>query len=237
MGTYSDAARRIPGALVNLQFGLFLRFMLNPTQIDVAKRPNYESRDVPGWRAPQRWWTGGAEKTISFTCYWDKSASRNTGGINLFVPSTPGVGLRDVIATVESFLEPKQPTNANPFKDLPQAVKDLMSLPDAYLPPPVAFFVYGTRIWKCRVLQAPISEVVHDQYLNPMHISVNFSLGVIEEGAIYRSMTKERNSLALVASGSAGIDLIPELFGDLLPGLISEEGLAIPSAAFGASPI
>lgn len=237
MVTYSDAARRIPGALVNLQFGLFLRFMLNPTQIDITKDPRYAERSVPGWRAPQKWWTGGAEKLINFTSYWDKSEGRNTGGVNLFVPPTPGVGLRDIIAVIESFLEPKQPTNVSEFKDLPQAVKDLMSLPDAYLPPPVAFFVYGTRIWKCRVLSAPISEVSHDRYLNPTHISVAFRLGVIEEGAVYKIATKERNGLALVASGLAGSDLIPELFGDLLPGLISSEGLAIPSAAFGAIPI
>lgn len=96
-----------------------------------------------------------------------------------------------------------------------------MSLPSAYLPPPVAFLVWGTRIWKCIVLSAPIQEMKYDAILNPSQIEVQFRLGVIDEGEFHKIYAKERAGLALVASGLAGIDLIPELFGDILPGLLS----------------
>ena len=228
--SYGDEARRRPGILSNPQFGLLLQFMLNPEQMDIVKDPNYTERAVPGWRAPQKWWTSGGQKVITFSTFWDKTDARNTGGVNLFTPPTPGVGLRDVIAVIESFLEPKNPTEDVSLKDLPSAVKNLISLPSAFLPPPAAFFIYGTRIWKTRLVSAPISEIKHDRFLNPTQIEVAFRLEVIEEGVFNKILTKERAGLALVASAQAGVDLIPEIIGDI-GRLAATEGVPIPSSA------
>lgn len=213
--SYNDRTSRVPGAMVNPDYGLFLKFMLNPEEITITKDNNYSSRDVPGWHTPQEWWTGGGFKSISFSLFYDKSDAVGSGGVNLHSTQTP-LGLRDVESVLQEFQYPKNPARLSSLSDIPEAAKEIMSDPEEFLPPPDVFLVYGLRVWRCHLVDAPIREVRHDERLNPTQIEVDISLRAVEEGSLYDIQSRVRRGLALTASGQSAATAIPDLFSDLL---------------------
>ncbi|HAA58676.1 MAG TPA: hypothetical protein DCE42_28195 [Myxococcales bacterium] len=184
MTTIQDAfgARAVRGALINTKVPLALAFQFNPIQITFDKKPNYEIDNVPGFDAPIVTWTSGGPKFISFDLLFDRT--QGSVDSNLVKVVSPLVGTLGVEAVLESFIRQRG------------RLIDQISGKETNQPPPDCLFVFGVRWWKCKLLTAPINEILFNGLLVPERCSVPIKLVVLEEGTSNRINKRMRASLA-----------------------------------------
>src|SRR5436853_88330 len=113
MTNYGDGTKRVPGLLFNIDYGLLLKFQLNPTELQVSKTNNYTPISVPGWTEPAIVWGSGNAKTVSWTLFFDSSFPAAQGGGLI-----PAIGVRDIQAVLESFLYPGLKINSPSIKSV-----------------------------------------------------------------------------------------------------------------------
>jgi hypothetical protein len=215
---------RVPGFLVNPQHGLLLRFLINPTPLQIRKATQYNTEGIPGWEGPIRWWTGGGDKTISFELFFDSSEAIRTTGVQV---KLPGVGIRPDLETLESFLYPRVapfgPSNAGneiaqtSMSRIKQTVDNFFKVPSEWVAPPDAFLIYGTRWWRGKITAAPVTETKHDAILNPTQATSQITMAVDEFGTLHRLMTTQRQFFAMLGSVESGLTtILPSNIGEVV---------------------
>jgi len=184
--------RAVRGMVVNLKSALALAFQVNPMQIEVDKRNNWDIDTPVGFEAPIVTWVSGAEKHIRFDLFFDGTKAGVESGISLF--SIPFTGVRGQIAVLESFLAPQVP------------VVDIFKRQNIMNAPPDVFLIIGLRFWRCKLISAPIQEILHDKFLTPMRILSALDFIVLEEGSLHRVNVATRRTLAALESTAGFIN-------------------------------
>ena len=190
---------RIPGIIYSLDYGLFLRFQVNPTDLSVTKTNRFSTIPVQGWQDPVIIWSSGDFKTISFPLYFDSRYNRTPA------PS-PGIGVRDVQAVLESFLYP-QP-KASFSSSLTQLVQTAKSTPEVYTPPPQAKLVFGPQWWQGYLNVSTMKVGNLDPTLTPQSLECSVTMTVVSAGTFFTTESQTRRFLATVVyplNQSAGI--------------------------------
>lgn len=165
---------------------LALAFQLNPKEVSITKKTNYEIDEVPGFDAPIVTWVSGGATRIEFELFFD--ATQAAVDSNLTKVVSPLTGTLGAEAVLESFL--RQQTN----------LIDEISGKDSIKPPPDCYFIYGLRWFKCKLLTAPIKEILHNKLLVPQRFTVPIQLIVLEEGTFHKINKLLRLALALQES-------------------------------------
>jgi hypothetical protein len=174
------------GLLANPKAGLMFKFQFNPTSLKIDKRPNYILRTPAGWDRPVIWYQNNGERIIEFDVVGD--STRGSDNVSGFVLPKP-FGVRDMIATLESFMLPETPLSSMPNFKLRQ-----------FVPPPDCYFIYGLRWAKTKVLEAPVKEMLYDPYsLTPNRFFSSLKLLVVEEGSLYEYESAQRVLMARYA--------------------------------------
>lgn len=177
---------RLPGLMANIEAGLLIRFQLNPMEVEVTKEVSYDIENVAGWDAPIVTWVSGGAKHLRFDLMFDRTSEGV--GMGLSHESAKFLGVMDFAAQLESFLYPRYD---NFFS---------FSTTKPMRPPPDCYFVYGPRWAKCKLLSAPVKEIVHSPLLVPERMTTSIDLLVVEEGLIHNINTATRKGLAVAGS-------------------------------------
>lgn len=122
------------------------------------------------------------------------------------------LGVLPHIAAIQSFLRPidtSQIVNADSYKlgNLQQNIQTIKTRNNAttnrkFLGTPDCFFHFGNRVWRTKMMSAPIVETIYNQKLVPVRIEADIVLNVIEAFSYeeYISSTITRMTLAFAVS-------------------------------------
>ncbi len=192
--------RSTRGIMANLKAGLFFKFQFNPSEIETDKKVEYDSFTPPGWSRPILRYKGNGESTIEFDLWGD--STEGSAGIEAFTLPRP-FGVRDVIAVLESFKLPEQ----KPF-ELPKFYGR------KFVAPPDCYFIYGLRWARCKLVEAPVKEMLFSPMtLNPNRFRTHIKLVVIEEGSLYEYASVQRVLMARLASGTGALSALTSMNG------------------------
>lgn len=163
-------ARATRGLLTNPKAGLLLKFQFNPHVIDFTKKPEYELQTPAGWDRPIVWYLRNSEKYIEFDLMGDSTpGSMGFDGASIVRP----FGVRDAIATLESFMLPETPILSMPNTKARQFVE-----------PPDCYFIFGLQWAKTKVVEAPIKQMLFSKdSLTPQRFTTRVKLLVLEDSA------------------------------------------------------
>jgi hypothetical protein len=167
---------------------LLLKFQLNPIELDVTKEVKYQVDQVQGWEAPIVTWVSSGAKHIRFDLMFDRNEESISTGFTH--EKLKPLGVMDFQAILESFLYPVQG-----FFNTGATTQQK--------PPPDCYFVYGPRWAKCKMVSAPVKEIVHNSLLQPTRITTSVDLIVLEEGFIHAVNTAVRKGLSIAGTGIA----------------------------------
>lgn len=166
---------------------LLVTFQFNPSSIRDNKVVSYGNRrDHLCGGAPQKEYTGGGERTISF----DLRLHGLEQGSNRLNPTPLDNGISIELATLRSFLYSKE----DAWAALPETSTEGKRLP----PPPTCLFGFGTKILECVVTKLTVEETQFNSLLAPVQAKVGITLTVKEEAdnALYQLDRQHRNALA-----------------------------------------
>lgn len=190
MTSINDAfgSRAVRGIMTNADplNPLGLSFQLNPTRIRFDKQPRYEIDQVPGFDDPVITWISGGPKFIDFDLFFDTTQGAVDSGLTKII--SPLKGSLGIEAVLESFL--RQRTNL---------IDELLGV-DPIEEPPDCILLLGLRWFQCKLLSAPIEEVLFNKLLVPQRITVPIRLVVEESGAFKRIDRIRRMTMALEES-------------------------------------
>ena len=203
---YLRKASRVSGTIFNPDYNLKLEFQFNPTTISRNKEVSYESITIPGLDSLINLYTSGGQSTINFEISLDARPVEENKDL-YGREYDPSVGLNKEIAVIQSFLRPRPIYNINQ-----KAVVDSLNLDEGFLAaansntffvsPPDAYFSYGNKWDRCKIISASIEEVIHNEFLVPVRITVPFSLLVLESGSIHEDNENKRINFAYNTSNS-----------------------------------
>ncbi len=126
------------------------------------------------------------------------------------------LGVMPQMAAIQSFLRPidtSQIVNADSYKlgNLQQNIQTIKTRNNAttnrkFLGTPDCFFHFGNRVWRTKMMSAPITETIYNQKLVPVRIDADITLHVIEAYSYeeYISSTITRMTLAF-SVGDKGV--------------------------------
>jgi hypothetical protein len=169
---------------------LILTFQFNPTKVSDNKVVKYaEGKAGLCGRSPGKVYTGGGDRTISFTIQLDGLEQ----GSNALNPTGLDNGISTELAKLRSFLYPKS--------DAWGSISELLGDTDQgrrMVAPPTCIFGYGTKILDCVVTSITIDETMFNSFLAPVRAQATITLTVIEvEGnTLFELDNQHRNLLA-----------------------------------------
>jgi hypothetical protein len=169
---------------------LILTFQFNPTSVSDNKAVTYVDRNRSLCTSPEKVYTGGGTRTITF----DLKLDGLEVGSNVLNPTAVDNGISTELAKLRSFLYPKADAWATVCGLLGGS-----STPGKRLAaPPTCYFGFGTKILKCVVTDIRITETMFNSALAPVRADVSVSLAVIEDddNSFYQFDTQHRNLLA-----------------------------------------
>jgi hypothetical protein len=193
-------SRSTRGVMANPAAGLMLKFQFNPHIVDFSKKPEYELQTPAGWDRPIVWYLRNGERHIEFDLTGDATAgSMGLDGASILRP----FGVRDQIATIESFMLPQTP---------------MLSLPDPksrqFIEPPDCYFIFGLQWAKTKVVEAPIKQMLFDKdSLTPSRFTTRIKLLVIEDSAMGNYDAATRSVMSLYGSAASAIGTVTSRLG------------------------
>ena len=192
--------RTTRGVMANPKAGLLLAFQFNPHVLDISKKPEYELQTPPGWDRPIVWYLRNGERYIEFELTGDTTAG--SLGAEAAAIVRP-FGVRDMIATIESFMLPETP---------------MLSLPDRksrqFIEPPDCYFIFGLQWAKCKVVEAPIRQMLFDRdTLTPARFTTKIKLLVVEDSALGGYDAATRTLMARYGAVSSAVSAAASLVG------------------------
>jgi hypothetical protein len=162
-------------ASVGVDPPVLVKFQYNPTDIADKRSVNYASLAAPGTLLPVRQYTGGGERTITFTVVVD--------GIFAAGPEHPAIardadgGIGPELAKYRAFVYPRTarwPSTAH----RPDGFTGIYAGADenTFAAPPGCRFGFGDRVVDCLVTEIAITELVHAPNLAVLRARVVVSL-------------------------------------------------------------
>lgn len=185
---------RQSGYLFNDEYGLFLKFQLNPDEISRVVGSSYESISPTGWHAPIHTWTKGDSKTISFNLFFHKSGSSS----DFLSKQVPGRGVLGIIALLESFQYPGVPIKYASIDTVARARERTL-----LTPPPKVTFKFGSRLWTGHMNPLSIKESVFDKNLTPRQVEVGVTIVVDETTEVFEEQQGTRRAYALATGATS----------------------------------
>jgi len=189
--------KRVPGLFVEPLSKVFVRFQFNPTEMKINKQVRYDYDDIPLYYTQLPIFKGGGHKTLEFELFFDRTEASPQSGIY----RKAGIGVMDIQAAIETFLRPAEPPLLANLESLKNTVRGQVQDAERVAAPPDCLFLYGTRWYKTKMTQAPMTESFYDWKLLPLRFTVTgLQLLVIEFGYLFRLMESERKVLSLAGS-------------------------------------
>ena len=185
----------VKGIIANPKAGLIFKFQFNPHEMNIQKPVNYELRTPPGWDRPIIEYSNNGVKTIEFDIVADATdGSASTVNFQFAKP----YGVRDVIATLESFMLPESPLDQMPMFDKRK-----------FVAPPLCYFIFGLRWAKTVLAEAPIRETLYSSLtLTPQRLFSRLKFMVVEEGSAYELESVQRVILARAGAVTSAIGVV-----------------------------
>lgn len=152
---------------------LQVRFQYNPATLTDKRNVTYATHAAPGTLLPLHQYTGGGDRTVSFTVLVNGAPDR---------PPDPGIerdangGIGPELAKYRAFVYPRTArwreagTSPTGFTGLYTAQRDLFAAP------PDCRFVYGDRVLDCLVTEVSITEQLFTAELAPLRAEVQLTL-------------------------------------------------------------
>ncbi len=171
-------------ANVEVEPPLVVTFRFNPSSIRDDKAVSYANRrDDLCSRAPQKEYTGGGDRTLSFVLELH-GLERGSDRSN---PAPLDNGISTELATLRSFLYAREDAWADGAATEGKRLS----------PPPACVFGFGSKILECLVTRLTVEETQFNSVLAPVRATVGVTLAVREEAgnALYELDRKRRNAL------------------------------------------
>jgi hypothetical protein len=168
---------------------LIVTFQYNPTSVSDNKVVNYSDRTRSLCTAPEKVYTSGGTRTITFDLKLD-GLEQGTNALN---PTPVDNGISTELAKLRSFLYP--------MADAWGTISGLLggsSSGKRLAAPPTCYFGFGTKLLECVVTDIRITETMFNSALAPVRADVTVTLAVIEDddNTLYQIDTQHRNALA-----------------------------------------
>jgi hypothetical protein len=168
---------------------LIVTFQFNPTSVSDNKAVIYADRHRSLCSSPEKVYTGGGSRTITFDLKLD-GLEQGTNAVN---PTPVDNGISTELAKLRSFLYPKVDSWA--------ALGGLLGGSTSgkrLTAPPTCYFGFGTKILECVVTDIRITETMFNSTLAPVRADVTVTLAVIEDenNTFYQFDTTHRQILA-----------------------------------------
>jgi hypothetical protein len=162
-------------ASVGLEPAILVSFQYNPLQLADKRAVNYATIGAPGQLFPERQYSSGGDRTISFTVRVDAIAA-NTGGSPTVIDMDETGGITPELNKYRAFVYPanRRWTDAGAsFVRRPA----LYAGSDAFASPPLCRFGFGEgRVLDCVVTEISITELLFNSALSPLRADVSITL-------------------------------------------------------------
>lgn len=176
-------------ANADVQPPLIVTFQFNPASLKDNKTVNYsDGRAALSSCAPQKVYTGGGNRTISF----DIDLHGLEHGTNVLNPTPLDNGISTELAKLRSFLYPKSDAWGSLSGQAGAEQGRRLTAP------PTCIFGFGSRILECVVTQVDVSEQQFNSLLAPVRAKVGLTLVVREDdnNGLHELDKQHRNLLA-----------------------------------------
>ena len=166
-----------------------------------------------------------------------RGSALNYGGSGQILMYLPSIGVIDLIAQIEQFIYPPKENLRNSATDNLDGIgvykalagvggvwssvvtsnfnlaKKALKNPDTsgadkfFYAPPVCYFVFGLRYWKCLIESADYIESNYNRLMIPTHLETTFTLTILEDGKFFNAETNERDVLSAYGSTTGVLDI------------------------------
>ena len=164
---------------------ILVEFQFNPTQLSDKRAVNYATLSAPGQLLPDRVYTAGGDRTISFTVRVDglfRPSDNELGGTG----GGPTRPQRDETGSIEpelnkyrAFLYP-QPKNEVDWRKATRSFTPLYRratpATESLGSPPLCEFGMGGRVITCVVTEIGVTELLFNRELRPLRADVAITL-------------------------------------------------------------
>ncbi len=198
--------------------GWFLRFMINPSEMEKSKSADWKLLNIPGMNRPVITYAGGNAKEISMKLFFDTSDSSMQSGM-LMLNDFRLSGVLGIEAVLDNLTFNRQSQRKgttslsvvdkiNPFGN--QEKPDFAGV---FRPPPDVFFIWGiqwfwVRIKGYRFVERKFSRVL----MFPNQLETTLELIVVESG-IFSALQLETDTIygkveTITGAAELSIDLV-----------------------------
>jgi contractile injection system tube protein len=169
---------------------LIVTFQFNPTSVSDNKAVTYVDRNRSLCSSPEKVYTGGGTRTITFDLKLD-GLEVGTDALN---PTAVDNGISTELAKFRSFLYPK----ADAWATVSGLLGGSAAQGKRLAAPPTCYFGFGTKVLECVVTDIKITETMFNSALAPVRADVTVTLAVVEydNNTFYQFDTQHRNVLA-----------------------------------------
>ncbi|MFE0250666.1 hypothetical protein [Streptomyces sp. NPDC059010] len=152
---------------------LQVRFQYNPATLTDKRSVSYAALTAPGTLLPLHQYTGGGDRTISFTVLVNGAPDRPPDPL---IERDEAGGIGPELAKYRAFVHPRTgrwpeaKTSRTGFTGLYTAQRHLFEAP------PDCRFVYGDRVLECLVTEVSITEQLFTADLAPLRAEIQLTL-------------------------------------------------------------
>src|ERR1700754_1029965 len=152
-----------------------VEFQYNPAQLTDKRTVQYATVNAPGQLMPQRHYTQGGDRTITFTAHVDGLFD----GPSVPIAKDSGGSILPELNKYRAFMYPQTPT----WQDAGFTFVGLYQGAQPFVAPPRCQFVFGargrTQVVECVVTELSIQETLFDDALAPLRAEVSITLSEV----------------------------------------------------------
>jgi len=160
---------------VGLQKEILVQFQYNPERITDKRSVGYASLNAPGMLMPVRHYSGGGERTLSFTVRVD-GLFKGPADDEIDIAHDERGGIAPELNKYRAFVHPltERWQDAN---DAPDGFTGLfVGSETVFTAPPTCRFCFGERVIDCVVTDVQITEQLYNLDLDPVRAEVQVTL-------------------------------------------------------------
>ena len=174
MVTQQDPARGFL-ASVGVDPPILVSFQYNPLQLSDKRAVNYATIAAPGQLVPERQYSSGGDRTISFTVRVDGVANL-TGGSPIPIDTDDSGGITPELNKYRAFVYPQSARWGDVGASFIRRPA-IYAGSTAFASPPLCRFGFGEgRVLDCVVTEIAITELLFNAALAPMRADVAITL-------------------------------------------------------------
>jgi hypothetical protein len=162
-------------ASVGVDPPILVSFQYNPSQLSDKRAVNYATIAAPGQLIPERQYSSGGDRTISFTIRVDALAAL-TGGSPINIDTDTTGGITPELNKYRAFVYPQSARWGDAGASFVRRPA-IYAGSNAFASPPICRFGFGEgRVLDCVVTEVSITELLFNSALSPLRADIAITL-------------------------------------------------------------